>query len=293
MSLSTFDLFEIGIGPSSSHTVGPMRAAERFLRELETLGLLERTARVETLLCGSLARPGRVTPPTRRSSQGCVRRAARPCGPDAADGMVAEVRTSGLPLLGRHPVPFAEAGTCSSCSAGTDPASQRHPISRPGRGRCRAAAGMLLLGGGRFRAQRAGGGCWPGGCVQRRAAVPVRLGRGAVALCRTHGRPIAELILEKQKSWRDEARSVPACSRSGPRWRARSSAWLPHARHVAGRAQGRRRAPAHAWRADPPPEAGLRQLTVLDWVNLYALAVNEENAAGGRVVTAPTSGPPR
>ena len=59
MAVSVFDLFKIGIGPSSSHTVGPMRAAERFVRELETLGLLERTARLETLLYGSLALTGK------------------------------------------------------------------------------------------------------------------------------------------------------------------------------------------------------------------------------------------
>ena len=110
MSLSTFDLFKIGIGPSSSHTVGPMRAAERFLRELETLGLLERTARVETLLYGSLALTGKGHATDKAIILGLCGELPDRVDPDAADGMVAEVRASGrLPLLGRHPVPFAEA----------------------------------------------------------------------------------------------------------------------------------------------------------------------------------------
>ena len=89
MSLSTFDLFKIGIGPSSSHTVGPMRAAERFLRELETLGLLERTARVETLLYGSLALTGKGHATDKAIILGLCGELPDRVDPDAADGIVA------------------------------------------------------------------------------------------------------------------------------------------------------------------------------------------------------------
>src|SRR3954453_5608060 len=109
MSLSAFDLFKIGIGPSSSHTVGPMRAAERFLRELETLGLLERTARVETLLYGSLALTGKGHATDKAVILGLCGELPERVDPDAADGIVAAVRASGgRPLLGRHTGPFDE-----------------------------------------------------------------------------------------------------------------------------------------------------------------------------------------
>ena len=109
MSLSTFDLFKIGIGPSSSHTVGPMRAAQRFLRELETHGLLERTARVETALYGSLALTGKGHDTDKAIILGLCGELPDEVDPDAAPGIVARVRDSKiLPLLGRRPVPFDE-----------------------------------------------------------------------------------------------------------------------------------------------------------------------------------------
>ena len=92
MSLSTFDLFKIGIGPSSSHTVGPMRAAERFLREVETLGLLERTGRVETLLYGSLALTGKGHDTDKAIILGLCGELPDEVDPDAAGGIVARVR---------------------------------------------------------------------------------------------------------------------------------------------------------------------------------------------------------
>src|SRR3954467_14210990 len=100
MALSVFDLFKIGIGPSSSHTVGPMRAAERFLRELETLGVLERTARVETLLYGSLALTGKGHATDKAIILGLCGELPERVDPDAADGIVARVRAERrLPLL--------------------------------------------------------------------------------------------------------------------------------------------------------------------------------------------------
>ena len=110
MALSVFDLFKIGIGPSSSHTVGPMRAAHRFLRELETLGLLERTARVETAFYGSLALTGKGHATDKAIILGLCGELPERVDPDAADGIVAAVRSSGrLPLLGRVAVAFEEA----------------------------------------------------------------------------------------------------------------------------------------------------------------------------------------
>ncbi len=103
MSLSTFDLFKIGVGPASAHPVGPMRAAERFLHELESLSRLERAARVETLLYGSLAPTGKGRAADKAVILGLCGELPERVDPDAANGILGAVRKSGrLPLLGRH-----------------------------------------------------------------------------------------------------------------------------------------------------------------------------------------------
>ena len=227
MSLSTFDLFKIGIGPSSSHTVGPMRAAERFLRELETLrpAGARGPGRDPALRLAGADRQG----PRHRQGDhpGPVRRAAGPGRPrrrrrdrrrGARERPAAAARaTSGAVRRGAGPaVPPARE---------SDPPPQRHPLSRLRRGGCRAAAGILLLGRRRLRAQRAGGRCRPGGCVERRPAVPVRLGRGAAGLVPRPRPPDRRADPgERESPGATRPRSAPACSRSGPRWRARSSA---------------------------------------------------------------------
>ena len=181
MSLSTFDLFKIGIGPSSSHTVGPMRAAERFLRELETLGLLERTARVETLLYGSLALTGKGHATDKAIILGLCGELPDRVDPDAADGMVAEVRTSGrLPLLGRHPVPFAEAQDLQFLQREN---LTRHPNGIRFRALDAAGAELLLeyyysVGGGFVLSEREAD-AGPAGASNVALAVPVRVGGGA------------------------------------------------------------------------------------------------------------------
>ena len=108
--LSAFDLFKIGIGPSSSHTVGPMRAAHRFTLELEARGLLEATARVETALYGSLALTGKGHDTDKAVILGLSGELPERVDPDAAPRIVAQAREDGaLPLLGRHRVAFDEA----------------------------------------------------------------------------------------------------------------------------------------------------------------------------------------
>ena len=119
------------------------------------------------LLYGSLALTGKGHATDKAIILGLCGELPDRVDPDAADGIVAEVRASGrLPLLGRHPVPFDEAQDLQFLQReNSDPAPQRHPLSRLRRGRCRAAAGILLLGRRRIRAQRAGGRGRPGGRV--------------------------------------------------------------------------------------------------------------------------------
>ena len=293
MSLSTFDLFSIGIGPSSSHTVGPMRAAERFLRELETLGLLERVARVETLLYGSLALTGKGHATDKAIILGLCGELPDRVDPDAADGMVAAVRRSSrLPLLGQHPVPFAEAQDLQFLQREN---LTRHPNGIRFRALDAAGAELLLeyyysVGGGFVLSEREAD-AGPAGASNVALPFPFASAEELLTACRAQGRPIAELIFENEKCWRDEAEiragllAIWAAMEGSIERGCRTPGTLPGGLNV------RRRAPAMHAELTRRPEAGLRdQLTVLDWVNLYALAVNEENAAGGRVVTAPTNG---
>jgi L-serine dehydratase len=293
MSLSTFDLFKIGIGPSSSHTVGPMRAAERFLRELETLGFLDRTARVETMLYGSLALTGKGHATDKAIILGLCGELPDKIDADAADGIVAAVRDSGtLPLLGRHPITFTEAQDLQFLQRET---LTRHPNGIRFRALDAGGSELLLeyyysVGGGFVLNERE---AEAGPATVSNVALPYPFASAAelLELCRRHGRPIAALVLENEKAWRDEAEI-----RSGLLniWSAMEAS-IERGCRTAGRLPGgldvRRRAPAMYDELTRRPEAALRDhLTVLDWVNLYALAVNEENAAGGRVVTAPTNG---
>ena len=293
MSLSTFDLFKIGIGPSSSHTVGPMRAAERYLRELETLGLLAATARVETALYGSLALTGKGHDTDKAIILGLCGERPEAVDPDAAPRIVAAVRASGrLPLLGFREIPFDEAQDLQFRQKET---LTRHPNGI--RFRALDAAGTELLldyyysvGGGFVMNEREA----DRGPTAGNVALPYPFHSGAELLeqCRAQRRTIADLILDNEKVWRDEAEiragllHLWATMEGSIERGCRSpDAILPGSLRV------RRRAPAMHQELTRRPEAGLRdQLTVLDWVNLSALAVNEENAAGGRVVTAPTNG---
>src|ERR1700722_15761506 len=109
MSLSTFDVFKIGIGPSSSHTMGPMRAACEFVRRLESAGLLEKTHEVITRLYGSLALTGIGHGTDRAVLLGLTGADPRTVDPDSMEPTLQQIRSSGqLKLLGRHAIAFDE-----------------------------------------------------------------------------------------------------------------------------------------------------------------------------------------
>ena len=293
MPLSVFDLFKIGIGPSSSHTVGPMRAAHRFLLELESRGLLQAAARVEAALYGSLALTGKGHDTDKAVILGLSGELPERVDPDVAPAIVARARETGrLSLMGRHAVAFDEAQDLQFRQRET---LTRHPNGM--RFRAFDAGGGMLAEGVYFSV---GGGfvlseeeAAAGGEAGANIALPhpFRSAVELLAIGRGQGRAIADIVLANELSWRDAAEV-----RAGLLgiWQAmegsiergiRAGGVLPGGLRV------RRRAPLIHHELTSRPEAALRdQLTVLDWVNLYALAVNEENAAGGRVVTAPTNG---
>ena len=293
MPLSVFDLFTIGIGPSSSHTVGPMRAAGRFLRDLESRGSLARVARIETALFGSLALTGKGHGTDRAVLLGLLGEEPETVDPDRAAGIVEEVRRSGRLPLGNGPtIAFHEPEDLLFLQGETLP---RHPNAM--RFRAFDAAGDRLL----ERIYYSTGGGFVVG--EEEAAEPARdpsnvalphpfrTAAELLARAEANGLTIAELVMENETVWREREEVAAGLLRIWEAMEAsiergcRAEGVLPGGLGV------RRRAPALYRELTRRPEAGLRdQLTVLDWVNLYALAVNEENAAGGRVVTAPTNG---
>jgi L-serine dehydratase len=293
MPLSVFDLFKIGIGPSSSHTVGPMRAAHRFLLELESRALLEATARVETALYGSLALTGKGHDTDKAVILGLSGELPEQVDPDAAGGIVAAAREGGrLRLLGRHEVGFDEARDLQFRQRET---LTRHPNGMRFRafdaGGAELAEGFYFSVGGGFVLSEEEAVAGPDGGANVELPHPFHSAAELLAIGAATGLPIADIVMANELCWRDAAevragllhiwRAMEASIERG----CRAGGVLPGGLRV------RRRAPAIFHELTSRPEAALRdQLTVLDWVNLYALAVNEENAAGGRVVTAPTNG---
>jgi L-serine dehydratase len=293
MAISVFDLFKIGIGPSSSHTVGPMRAARLFAVDLEGSGLLERTAAVQVELFGSLGATGRGHGSDKAVILGL--RGETPEGVDveAIPALVADVRTQHrLPLLGRHAVAFDDAQHLKFLrqSLPFHPNGMRF-TALDERGEALRARVYYSVGGGFVVDEGAASGESPIKEDPTALPCPFHTAVELLAHCRQRGEPISQVMLENERVWRTEAEIRAGLLRI---WKVMQDC-VRHGISTDGVLPGglkvKRRAADLYRRLIANPESGLRDpLTAMDWVNLYALAVNEENAAGGRVVTAPTNG---
>jgi L-serine dehydratase len=315
MAISIFELFTIGIGPSSSHTVGPMRAARRFAQRLEREGLLTDLARLRVELFGSLAMTGKGHGTDRAVILGLEGETPEEVDPSWMPRRVAEIRAEGrLRLLGLREVRAPQKGSTEVLSQGADTSygslsfDEKQDLVWN-----RKQLLPLHSNGMQFTALDAAGGTLDhrtyysvgGGfvvneedashdrLVHDQTPLPYPYGSGAelLAHCRKSGMAIWELMLVNEGCWRTEGEvrsglmriweAMQRCVERG----CRETGVLPGALEVP------RRAPRLYAELTARPEEALKDpLTVLDWVNLYALAVNEENAAGGRVVTAPTNG---
>ena len=297
MAVSVFDLFKIGIGPSSSHTVGPMRAARMFVQRLRHEGVLERTVRVATGLYGSLGATGKG-----HGSDKAVLLGLAGHEPDTVDiesipGILDTIRNDKrIALGGDHVVAFDEARDLVMYRR------QSLPLHANGM-RCIAfdAEGNELqnrvyysVGGGFVVTEEV----LADGAKQKQIApdttvlpYPFKTGAELLALTEQQGCSIAEIMRRNERHWRPDEetragllkiwRVMQECVQRG----CRTEGILP------GGFKVKRRSAALYRDLVAHPEAALRDpLQVMDWVNLYALAVNEENAAGGRVATAPTNG---
>jgi L-serine dehydratase len=291
---SLFDLFKVGIGPSSSHTMGPMRAARRFALELETQGLLASVAGVRVELYGSLALTGRGHGTDRAVLLGLSGEEAATIDPASIDPKLAEIRASGrLMLLGRQAIAFHEAEHLLFHANHMTPpgAITQHPNGV--RFTALDLAGQPLLSRTFFSI--GGGFIVVDGedQTQKSAAavtLPYSFANAEQMLQMAAGQQLAvwQLMLENESVLRtpDEVRAgilhiwdvMQACIDRG----MTTDGILPGGLSV------RRRAPRLTARLRE--KGSLDPLAPLDWVTVYAMAVNEENAAGGRVVTAPTNG---
>ncbi len=293
MAVSVFDLLKIGIGPSSSHTVGPMRAARLFALRLDADKLLASVANVDVQLHGSLGATGKGHGSDKAVMLGLEGAEPATVDIDAIDPRLKRIRADrSLNLLGRHRVDFAERENLHFL---TKPL----PFHANGlRFRALDAAGDELLartyysvGGGFVVSEEVAA----DGSAQKRIApdttilpLPFHSGAELLEQCEANRLSIAQVMRANERHWRTDAaidaglveiwQVMQACVTRG----LATDGVLPGGLKVKRRAADWLRKLAARDGADP--------LAALDWVNLWALAVNEENAAGGRVVTAPTNG---
>jgi len=290
VAISVFDLFSVGIGPSSSHTVGPMRAARTFAEGLADDGLLSDVARVRAELFGSLGATGRGHGSDRAVILGLE--GERPETVDTATVLdrVAAVRAAGrITLLGKHEAALATDDLVlhRRTSLPFHPNGMRFFAYSDAEEVLRERS-YYSIGGGFVVDEEAAGAdrIKPDDTALR---YPFTTGDALLAHCAESGLPISGVMLANETAWRseDDVRAglleiwsvMQQCVQNG---------WS-HEGILPGGLKVRRRAPelyqrlcAEQYSTDP--------LRVMDWVNLFALAVNEENAGGGRVVTAPTNG---
>ena len=293
MAISVFDLFSIGIGPSSSHTVGPMRAAQQFAARLCDDGLLDRVARVKADLYGSLGATGKGHGSDKAVMLGLEGELPESVDTESVDARLESIRArrrivlcgerelafdekSDLVMHRRQSLPFHSNGmTFHAWDA------QKNEI---------ADATFYSVGGGFIVDEKAAG---ADRIVEDDTRLPYPF-HSAVDLlihCANHDMRVSDVMLANELSWRseDEIRRglldiwkvMQTCVKNG----CRNEGILPGGMKVKRRAADLYRklgSQPHITYKDP--------LNTLDWVNLWALAVNEENAAGGRVVTAPTNG---
>ena len=293
MAISVLDLFRVGVGPSSSHTVGPMRAAFRFLGTLVDQGVVEQVVALEIHLYGSLSATGVGHGTDRAVVMGLMGEQPDLIDPGVIAPRIDRLRAEGMLLLGGgRPVAF-DWGRDLHFHAEVLP---RHPNALRLVARC--AGGTVhqdtyySVGGGFVLSEAE---AEQGAIGGEARALPFEFESAAklVALCDSHGLRISALMMANESAWRPAEQTRAAllaiwqamqdCVAQG----VRTCGELPGGLHV------RRRAPALYQRlqSEPTPPGLIGQtLAAMDWVNVFALAVNEENAAGGRMVTAPTNG---
>lgn len=293
MPLSVFDLFKVGIGPSSSHTVGPMHAARRFAERLAAEGGLNQCRRIRVELYGSLGATGAGHGSPKAILMGLEGEAPETVPvEDIAQREAAIKESSRLRILGIVPISFDYVSDLVMHRNETLPC---HPnglrFSAWNGSQELIAEGVYYSVGGGFVVEQSAAG--KDMLVEDATSLPYPFTSAAelLARCKESGLSISALMLENEKVWRLESdihaqllhlwMVMDSCIAAG----IAAEGVMPGGLKVK-----RRAAQLHRKLKSDDQSLGDASLTTMDWVTLYALAVNEENAAGGRVVTAPTNG---
>lgn len=295
MTLSVFDIFKTGIGPSSSHTVGPMRAARRFVQSLDRAGELDRVAALSVDLYGSLAETGRAHGTDMGVMLGLLGESPDTVVPGSIAGYIQQIHSTGeLLLWGRHTIRFQPD---EAFSYRIKPMLE-HPNGLRFRAFDSYGKGLrteryVSIGGGFIRSLDDAA---AGDSAQDNNTVPYPFSTGQqlLELCESTGLSMAQLMRANETvalpfhqvrtRILDIAAIMDACiDRGCGLGNSELGAILP------GSLKVRRRAPS-LYRELQRDTDKRDVMYAMDWVNLYAMAVNEENASSGRVVTAPTNG---
>lgn len=295
MTVSVFDLFKIGIGPSSSHTVGPMIAARHFAASLQDAGLLAHTAAVRTELFGSLSATGLGHGTDSAILLGLAGHEPDRIDPDQIGPLLLAIRSrQELALLGTHAVRFSakEHLLMRRKSLAHHPNGMRF-AALGAEGQELATAEYFSVGGG-FVTDAQGERVYsrpPAALASSPVPFPYANAAELLAQCQAQGLSVAQLQRANEEHLRSPAQVQQGLAELWQTMAACVQRGCAAQGHLPGPLQIRRRAAELHRQLSSQPEAALRDpLSMLDWVNLYAMAVNEENAAGGRVVTAPTNG---
>jgi len=325
MAISVFDLFKIGIGPSSSHTVGPMRAANAFVELLAQRGFLQHqpvatvahagadnsassdlrwdqaddttlstqvVTRIEVVLYGSLAATGIGHATDRAVILGLMGHRPDTIDPALVDTYLHTLEQAGTLLIdGRYPLPFVADRDVRMVLKSLPYHPNGMTFNACGEDGTLLSATYYSVGGGFVvTAEQAASGA----VDQDHTTLPYEFSNAdeLMALCKRSGLRISQLMMENEKAWRPEAETRAGLLKIWQTMDACVDRGLQQQGILPGGLEVKRR----AFRLHTSLQATVRQnligstLSAMQWVNLFALAVNEENAAGGRVVTAPTNG---
>ena len=293
MAISVFDIFKIGIGPSSSHTVGPMRAANYFLIRLRERGLFDQVTRIQAELYGSLGATGKG-----HGSDKAVLLGLEGSEPETVDTqkiperMQTIIDQQFLQLGSERRINFNYATDLIFHRRKSLPFHPNGMIFHAfaADGSCLQSNTYYSVGGGFVVNPDNDNAEQPIVADHTKQPYPFKSGKELLALCRENGYSVSQLMLMNEQVWHSEAeirarllhiwQVMQACVEQG----CCTEGILPGGLKVKRRAAPLRRQLQHDNTLNTAP------LGTMDWVNLFALAVNEENAAGGRVVTAPTNG---
>ncbi len=293
MSVSVFDIFKIGIGPSSSHTVGPMRAALRFAEALQNDHLLQSVDKLTVALYGSLGATGKGHGTNKAVLLGLEGESPDLIDPDCIPGRLEKIRNSGaVQLLNRVSIRFDEASHLQFHRKSLPYHSNGMRFTAYDRTETVLLQKEFYSVGGGFVVSETSASENLLTNDHTRQPFPFKTGEELLEHCLRRNKPISAVMLDNEKVWRDEKEVrrklleiwnvMQSCVKRG----CQEEGTLPGGMKVKRRAAAiLRKLNDEETRLQSGPPLG-----TLDWVNLFALAVSEENAAGGRVVTAPTNG---